>query len=178
MKRMLIVIVALILLAVPAFSQLRLDLGLDEMKGLGPSSGETTLGETFSNWQSIPIPIPLSDVGLHYQFYLGPVNLGFGIRGFSLILESMAWPNAFADLELGPVTIEAQVGGGLFAAFGLINSLDFGRVLIPDLSAWFKFEATGAFRLGGGAIGLYVPNALGSTIPVLVYLGGKVVLEL
>jgi hypothetical protein len=173
-----IVIVALILLAVPAFSQLRLDLGLDVLKGLNLSSGDTTLGETISNWPSIPIPIPLSDVGLHYQFFLGPVNLGLGIRGFPLMLESMAWPNAFADLELGPVTIEAQVGAGLFAAFGLSNNLYFGRVLIPDLSAWFKFEATGAFRLGGGIIGLYVPDALGSSIPILVYLGGKVVLQL
>ena len=176
MKKGLVVIAALTLASLPAFSQWRIDLGLDVLKGLCPASGGTTLGDTLASWPAIPLPLP--DVGVHYQLSFGIVNVGLGIRGFPLIVESMAWPNAFAELELGAVTLEAQVGAGLFAAVGLSNSLVLGRVLIPDLSAWFKIGRTDAFKLGGGIIGLYVPDALGSTMPFLVYLGGKAILQL
>jgi hypothetical protein len=174
-KKLLIVVAVLLVLSLPAFAGFRLDIGIDVPFGLGVSGGANDFGNVIGNIGFIPIP----ELGIAYLWNLGPVDLGVGLRAYTVILESIAWPNAIVELKLDPVVIEAQVGGGLFAAFGLVgNSVAWGQVLIPDLSAWFKLGKTGAFRLGGGIMGIYAPGALGNYMPWLVYLGGKVALDL
>jgi len=85
------------------------------------------------------------------------------------------WPNAFAEIDLGPVVVEAQVGGGGFLFFGLVSDFQTGRVFFPDLSAWLKLGKEGNLRLGAGAIGVYLPEQT-SDLPIVFYLGGKIAL--
>ena len=172
--KIIVLIVALVLLSMPAFAQLRLDIGVDVPRGLGVSSGANDTASAFGNWPFFPMP----DAGLYYQWEVSSFNIGVGARGFSVLIETALWPNAFVEWNIGPVALEFQVGGGLFALLGVYSDLTAGAVFIPDLSAWFKIGKTGAFRLGGGLVGFYAPNALGSTMPFLFYLGGKVALEL
>jgi hypothetical protein len=162
----------------PAASQGRLDIGVIVPRGAGITLGgssTTTLGSDLGSWPFIPLP----EAGLYYQGEVGPLKLGIGARAFTLILETILWPNAFAELDLGRVAIEGQLGGGAFLMLGLLpTDLQFGKVLIPDLSAWVKLGKKGVFRLGGGLIGLYVPDTFGDGMPFLFYLGGKAAIML
>ncbi|MDA8424799.1 MAG: hypothetical protein M0Z80_01565 [Treponema sp.] len=170
MKRIALIAVVLALLAAPVFAQFRLDFGVMVPRGISSTSGSTSEGSFVSSWPFIPLP----EAGIYYQGDLGPVKLGIGARAFSFILENIVWPNAYAELDLGRFALQAQFGGGLFATFGLLaNSTSTGNVFIPDLSAWFLIGKQRNFRLGGGLVGLDVPDVFGSTMPILLYLGGK-----
>ncbi len=163
---------AVALVAPPSVAaQARLDIGAIVPRGAGVASGgsSTSVGTFVDNWPFIPLP----DAGIYYQGDLGLLKLGIGARATTFILETIAWPNAYAELDLGPVAIQAQVGGGAFLMLGLVTSPVLGKVLIPDISAWYKFGKKGIFRLGAGAIGLYVPDAFGDFTPFLIYIGGK-----
>jgi hypothetical protein len=179
MKKSLVVIIILVLLAAPAFAQWRIDVGAIVPRGVGLSIGgstETSIsGVDMEAWPFIPLP----EAGLYYTGAFGPVSLGIGVRAFTLIVETILWPNAFAELTLGPVALQAQFGGGFFAMFGLVSASEFGEVFIPDLSAWFKIGKKGNFRLGAGLVGLYMPEITETdAIPFLMYLGGKVAIPL
>ena len=174
-----LIVIGMIFAAIPALTaQARLDIGAVIPRGSGIAIGgnsATNYGTAIGNWPFIPIP----DAGIYYQGDLGMVKLGIGARAFSLIIETIAWPNAYAELDLGKFAIEAQFGGGAFLMFGIApTQASFGNSFIPDISAWFKLGKQGAFRLGGGLIGLYLPDILGDTLPFLFYLGGKASLML
>jgi hypothetical protein len=158
---------------VPAASEVRLDIGVMVPRGAGLTLGgstTTTLGSNLGNWPFIPLP----EAGIYYQGDLGMLKLGIGARAYSVLLETILWPNGYAELDLGKVAIEAQMGGGAFLMLGMLpTKFETGKVFIPDVSAWFKIGKKGNFRLGGGFIGLYVPDAFGDVMPFLLYLGGK-----
>lgn len=175
MKRAALLLVILSLVSIPAFSQLRLDIGADIPKGIGAIVEGSSLEipqETVDFFNHYFIPLP--EATLHYQFDFGIVKLGVGARAFTLILLTALWPNAFAELNLGPIALEAQIGGGLFAMAGLANDIEAGQVFIPDLSVWFKLGKKQNFRLGGGAIGVYMPELASDSMLFAYYLGGKV----
>ncbi|HTX72543.1 MAG TPA: hypothetical protein VMC79_06920 [Rectinemataceae bacterium] len=171
MKRIVIVAIVLALLAMPAFSQVRLDIGVIVPRGAGVSGDNGSVGGVLSDWPFIPIP----EAGLYYQWDLGLLKLGLGARAESLLLETFLWPNALAEVDIGPVAIEGKFGGGAFLMFGLDNNSATGKVFFPDLSAWFKLGKKGNFRLGGGVVGIYVPDSefFGNNMIYLLYLAGK-----
>jgi hypothetical protein len=174
-KKLFIAAAALILLSLPAFADFRIDIGLDAPLVVGVSNGATGIASDLGKIPFLPIP----EVGIYYFWGLGPVDLGVGIRAYTVIIESMAWPNLVAELNLGPVVIQGQFGGGFFAVFGAVgNDTAWGKVAVPDLSAWFKLGKNQNFRLGGGIMGIWAPNALGDYMPWLVYVGAKVALTL
>jgi hypothetical protein len=164
---------AIALAAIPsASSQARLDIGAIAPKGteIGFGDVESTNTEGFlEEWPLLPLP----EADLYYQGALGHLKFGIGARAFSIVVESMAWPDAYAEFDLGRVAIEVQVGGGAFVMLGLLTKSAFGQVFIPDLSAWLKVGRSGVFRLGVGATGLYVPEVLGDAMSILFYIGGK-----
>lgn len=177
MKRIVLLALIIALVTGMAFGQLRIDVGIALPIGIGAvlegSSLElnSTVGDFLSNTF-----LPLPEAALHYQFNLGMVKLGAGVRGFTFILETILWPNAFVEVDLGQFVAVAQLGGCAFALLGLASDFRTGRVFFPDLSAWFKLGQKQNIRLGAGIVGIYLPEQ-SSTFPVVVYLGGKVALE-
>ena len=93
---------------------------------------------------------------------------------FTIILESMLWPNIMMEIALEPVFIQAQVGGLFFVFFGLANATEYGEVFFPDLSIWIGLGKERRFRLGGGLLGMYWPELTTEGIAVVPYLGGKI----
>jgi hypothetical protein len=179
MKRTALLLIILALAAAPLFSQLRLDIGVDVPKGVGAAMAGNSIEipqETIDFFNQYFFPFP--EAALHYQFDFGIVKLGVGVRAFTLILETALWPNAFAEVNLGPVAIEAQIGGGLFAFVGLANSIETGNLFFPDLSVWYKIGKKQLFRLGGGVMGFYLPELASNGMAFAFYLGGKVALPL
>lgn len=174
MKRKVFAAVALsVVLAAPAFADWRVDVGADVPWGIGAVlsgfGGSTSAGINVLENYLFLVP----EVGFHYQFAAGPVRLGLGLRAFSLVLESLAWPNAFAEVNLGPIAVDLNVGGGAFLAFGLFNDLTTGSLIIPDLSAYLKLGKV--FRVGVGAMYFYFPSQSwsGNAFPYVIYLSGK-----
>jgi hypothetical protein len=164
---------ALFLVAAPAaLPQARLDIGGIFTKEIDITTNDKTRKNVDDFLDELPV-LPLPEISLRYQKGFGLMKLDIGARAFSLIAESIVWPEACAELDFGRASIEARVGGGVFAMFGILNRADFGRVFIPDLSAWLMVGKEGSFRLGVGAAGLYVPETMGNSMTVLIYLGGK-----
>jgi hypothetical protein len=178
MKKPLVILIILVLLSTPVFAQWRIDVGALVPRNVGIAVG----GSADVAIEDFPIGdyfIPFPEAGFYYTGTVGPFNLGIGARAFTFIVETVLWPNAIAEVTLGPVVVEAQIGGGIFAIVGLFSDVTSGKVFIPDLSAWFKIGKKGNFRLGGGFIGLYMPELTGTdAIPFLLYLGGKVAIPL
>jgi hypothetical protein len=173
MKYFVIVAVLVLVLAAPAFAQFRIDLGAIVPMTVGTLSGSgvETSGEIGAFLREHILPFP--EASFYYQFNAGPVRLAPGVRAFTLILESLLWPNVLVELALGPVFIDAQLGGLFFVAFGLANNADAGKVLIPDLSVWVGLGKKRTFRLGGGVLGLMAPEISGDTMLILPYVGFK-----
>jgi len=179
MKKSILIVLLIALVAIPSFAQWRLDIGVDIPRNVGLALGDSiqTSDEAGAALSSTFFPFP--EAAIYYTFGGGTMlQAGVGLRCFTFIIESIAWPNIFAEFNFGPLAIEAQVGGGAFVAFGLANSADFGKVFFPDLSAWLKIGKKQAFRLGVGVIGIFLPEITTEAVPFVFYLGGKVALGL
>lgn len=169
-----IFIVLLMLLAVSAMAQGRLDLALDVPFYFGIQLE----GESMGALSDFTFLFP--EAGLHYVLGSGGFKIGLGVRMFTLILESIAWPNVFAELHLDPLVVSAQLGGGAFAVFGLYNDGITGPVVIGDIAAAYKF--TDSFRAGIGAflIGETDEEIMFSEtgiIPYAIYAFGKFTID-
>jgi hypothetical protein len=176
MKKSIALALALVALGGAAFAQLRLDAGviMPVRVSVALDGSSLEIGSDVGNFLAGTL-FPFPEGAAHFQFDLGTVKLGVGARAFTFILETIIWPNAFAEVDLGPVVLEAQLGGGAFLLFGLVSKAQLGEVFFPDLSAWFKIGAKRSIRLGGGVIGLYLPDQT-SRLPLTFYLGGKIAL--
>ena len=170
MKRFVVFVGIFVFLSMSLFAQVRLDMGIDIPRGAGAVSGNELLSDPEVNKVFTDYIFPLPELGLYYQFGGTTLRAGAGLRLFTLIVVSIYWPNAFIEADLGPITVAAQVGGGLFGLYALGQSrFESGKVLIPDLSLWYRFG--NSFRLGGGAIGILLPES--SSMGFFYYLGGK-----
>ena len=177
-KRLAIVLVVLAVMlagAVNASAQLRLDIDINDPIYFGYTDTGTPKGL----WNPYPY-IPIPDAKLMYQFSLGPVNLGAGVRVFSLIIENFLYPELYAELDLKPFVLGLSVGGFAFLEFGLLSSLltaeginnlnGFYSVILPDLSVAYKVNDV--FRIGGGLF-MIAPftNSLGGVLANNVFAG-------
>ncbi|WP_455382475.1 hypothetical protein [Salinispira pacifica] len=171
----LLIALLLALLAFPLFAQLRVDFGVDVPWGLGAAASDFA-----GNDQSTQVDLLSSYVfllpegSLLYQFPVGPVNLGVGARAFTLVVETLVYPNLLAEVNLGPLAVDLNVGGGAFLFFGVYNNLSASSVVIPDLSAYFKIAKI--LRLGIGGTLFYSSDLYSSskTLPWMVYLAARI----
>lgn len=174
-KRMLSGLVLCIAFLSPALAEVRFDLGFNVPLGLGgvSSSGAESSSEATDFLTSHIIPLPHADV--YFQVPYDTFRFGGGIRIYTFILESVFWPNVYIEKDFWKFTVVGQAGGGLFGMFGLYNSLETGKVFIPDLSLWFR--AGKSLRLGGGITGLLVPELADDAMLMMYYLGLDMVLD-
>ncbi len=145
MKKIAILVALVLLVAVPAaFSQFRVDIGFNAPISVG-FSGFDLGGEAVD----VPSFIPLPFGQISYGLDLGPITVGLGLKAYTLIIESLAWPTLFVELDADPVIITASAGGGLFIFFGAIGSgtLD-THMFIPDLAAHLKLGRVARLGLG------------------------------
>ena len=178
MKRIVLLVAFVAIVAVPAFSQFRIDLGVDIPMTLGViGKGEIqTSSEVGTFLRSHILPFP--EASFYYQFSIGPLTLAPGVRVFTFILESVLWPDLMAELNLGPVFVQAHLGGLVFVVFGLFNDAQYGKVLLPDVSVWIGLGKGRRFRIGGGVLGLMLPELTTDGIGIAPYVGGKISLLL
>jgi len=175
MKKTALLVLVLLGVSAAAFAEVRLDIGFDVPRGIGGVvDGEADISdETVDFFNTYIFPFP--EAGIYYQESFGPLRVGGGLRVFTFILESIYWPNVYVEYDVWKMTLALQMGGGVFGLFGLYNTLEAGQVFLPDLSAWFRIGDT--FRVGGGALGLLVPE-LTDGMGFVYYLGAKFAVKL
>ena len=131
-------------------------------------AGYSVGGVSQGAWNSYFIPFP--DVQLIYQFGLGPVSIGPGVRVFSVIIENFLYPEVTAEFTMDKFVAYAGVGGFAFLEFGLISSLlqsaagistltGFHNVVLSDIGAALKLNDW--FRVCGG---VYIISPFDKTI--------------
>ncbi len=171
MKYLITITALIVLLAAPVFAQFWINVGSDvPIAVVALSGGEITTESEITTFFPTHI-LPLTEVGLYYQFGLGPVKLAPGVHIYTLVLENLLWPNLLAEFQLGPVFIDAQVGGGLFGLFGLYNDFQMGNVFLPDLSVWFGFGKNKNFRVGAGCFSIMHPEITMEGMLIIPYAG-------
>ncbi|GHV88996.1 hypothetical protein AGMMS50267_13560 [Spirochaetia bacterium] len=119
------------------------------------SSDTETYTETYSS-SSYEGPkgmaLPLLTLGLYGHVDFGPVHLGAGFQGYSLIIAGVFWPVVYAELELGKFTINATVGGYSYMIHAVYMPMFFVEdFIVPDVSIWFTHKHV---KFGVGAITL------------------------
>ncbi len=172
MKKILILVLVIAIFLVPsAFAQFRLDMGLDIPVQMGIHISELTNSTDTSVNILEKYTFLLPEATGSYQVSLGPVKLGAGVQLYTLILESIAWPVVYGELDLSPVVLSAKVGGLGFLVFGLYNHSGTGDVLIPDINVAYKLGKS--FRLGVGVMGFTGKDMHTDNVPYLIYLSGR-----
>ncbi|MFZ2636748.1 MAG: hypothetical protein WAZ99_06940 [Rectinemataceae bacterium] len=180
MKRLFFVAAILLAVSAPAaFGQFRLELGAEAPLGIGylsgSASGDAFLEDTFSETGIIPIPT----AGLYLQADLAIIKIAAGVKLHSAIIATGGYPNLLVELALGPLAVEAGLGGYYFGFAAAGEDVWFGQmdVLLPEVSAWLALGKRRAFRIGAGAIGLMGSELGADLIPFIYYAGLKVVLD-
>jgi hypothetical protein len=151
-KKVLITVMALVILlggVMSASAQFRLDVNVQWPFYLGINvSGLTSGVQGTSLISQYAFIVP--DVEASYQFGGGNLRAGVGLKAYTFIIESFGWPMAYLELGIDPFVIRAELGGGLFYAFGLASTAATAEVMLPQLEVSWKIAEW--FRLGAGAL--------------------------
>jgi hypothetical protein len=182
-KRILCIVLILALSASAAFGQIRFELGANAPVAAGSASaGNSAIADIFTTVDEFGI-IPIPNLALLLQANMGFLRIGVGVKVQSLIVYSMAYPEAQVELALGPLVVDASVGGYYFGYYSIGNTYGLlqANYLVPDLSVWLALGKKRTFRLGGGAISAIPIESLSSLstlqLPFVAYAGLKIVLE-
>ncbi len=163
-----LVAIALMMGSVSAGAQMRLDVCIDKPLYLGFGTSENPdLGgiDVTSVWILFP------ELQLTYQFGTPFLHGGIGARMFTFILQSVLYPCAFVEMQLGPVTANLNIGGGWFGTFGLAGgSSATGALFFPDLNVGVNLNDW--FRLGGGIFAAWA-QAIPSGVAYAVYINAR-----
>jgi len=173
MKKIVLILLLIGFILVPqVFAQVRFDLGLVYPFRLGVITDElNSSGDSEDFGTMIDYVFLVPEVGVAYQFDAGPLKMGVGLRGYSLILETLMWPEIYAEFEISRLVLNANVGGLALIYFGLANGAVSGGFVVPDISLGFKLGKS--FRVCVGAIGLMGSDLDTSTVPYVAYVAGR-----
>jgi hypothetical protein len=152
--RLLLVSCLAVIVVATASAQIRFDanISIPYYFGINLADSFGSSNESLGTASKYVFLIP--DFQLGYQFGGEVFRAGIGVRAYTVLIESIVFPNAFIELELNPVVFRADVGGGAFLFFGLYSDLITGKVILPDLSVAIKISDW--FEFGTGAIA-FVP---------------------
>lgn len=150
---------------------LRLDVGVD----VPFTFGAILEGTSFEGSDIfIEYILPFPTASLNYFVPVGPLRIGGGIRGYTFIVETVFWPNLVTEFQLGPLVIQGQIGGGAFILFGILSTIQSGKVFFPDLAVYYQHNR---IRFGAGALGIFVEALPTTAIPVVLYASAKFILN-
>ena len=135
----------------------RIDAGMDVFAYL-PLMENIAQTEDGDALYALPV-IPLLDFGYYGQFSAGLINMGAGIRHFSLVLLNVFWPSVYTEVNLWRFTLHAELGGGGFYLFPIYVIM--GPYFVPELSMWFRITKPNQMdhiRIGVGTVTVMSPR--------------------
>ncbi len=83
------------------------------------------------------------------------------MRMFTVIVESLIFPVVAVEAEYSNFIINANVGGGFFLLFGLLNTIETQGIFIPELTLSYRMNDW--FQIGTGVNLFMWPEASGDT---------------
>ena len=175
-KRWLLIAFAALLIlagAVSASAQLRLEGNLNWPLFGGIKLDPSVYGGSGGNVDLSQYHLLLPDFRIYYQFGGdGMLRGGVGARVYTVIFLSIIYPEAYLEVNLKPIVLEASLGGYLFGVFGLASSLSTASLLLPDLNVGWQIAPW--FRLGAGMLFFTPLNANWSqNFGYIGYLGAR-----
>ncbi len=143
----------LLLCVISSFAQPRIDLGIDVPFYFGVKIVDTSgSGLGFDTGAFSQFTFLFPEIAAHYVIDLELLKIGLGVRMFTFIIESVGWPNLFVELNLDPLVLSAEVGGGFYFLFGLFSTAGSMPLAIGDIAAAYKFNDW--FRAGLGVFSI------------------------
>jgi len=134
------------------FAQGRVDIGIKAPLIVGLNGLVDADGQPIEFVAEVPSFLPIPTAFLGAQLDLTLIKLGVGLQVYSAIIQTIVYPAAFGEVDLGFLVANLTVGGGVFGSFGILgNSLSTTELLIPDLSAHFRLGRM--FQIGLGLTG-------------------------
>jgi hypothetical protein len=168
-----VMVVALLLgVALGSSAQVRLDIDLNWPIVGGIALDPAVFGSSGGNLDLSQYHLLLPDLRLYYQFGDGVLRGGLGLRIYTVIIESLLFPEAYLEVNLKPFVIGVSAGGFLFGVIGLYSNLGTAGLLLPDINAYWAIADW--FRIGAGAL-LFVPTSFGSSFGYIGYIGARFV---
>jgi hypothetical protein len=166
------IVIAMLILAVavtaPTAADSQLDIGINVPVTIGVSYQGERVAE------QIPFRIPVPDLMYNYYFTERPVKLGAGVRIWTLILITGAYPIASVEYESDRLLLNAHIGGGIFGyltPLPEVSGIETGRVFLPEVSAAFRF--TDWFSMGGSLLGVWIPEVTNDGMGYLFNVFGR-----
>jgi hypothetical protein len=98
----------------------------------------------------------LPDLKVNYFFNENGIRFGAGVRMFTLILETLAYPIVTVEAEFDKLVLSAHAGGGAFLFFGLLNDIAFESIYLPEVTVAYKLGER--FSVGTGALLFMAPE--------------------
>ncbi len=135
-----------------ASAQSQWDITLNVPYYVGLKTSEGDVGE-FSQYMFL-----LPDVKWNYFFGPEWLHVGAGLRLWTLVIESAIYPIISLESNLGNFVINANVGGGVFLFFGLLNQFEAAGVFLPEISVAYRLGKKKRFSLGAGAMFAFAPE--------------------
>ncbi len=177
-KRLFLLGLVLLLSTSLAFAEFNFELGAQIPIGIGALTDSLGLSSDYEDILSLAGFLPIPTASLLFQGGVGSFKLGGGIRVYSLILASIAYPQLQAELGLGDLSLDFSLGGYFlgYYAIGGYSGLENINLLMPELSAWYSLGKRKLFRIGLGALGFIPTDFDLSGMPFVFYGGFKVVL--
>lgn len=155
-RRKTVLLLLLSMFILPAYASAQtsyMDIGVNVPFYWGLGSTEVSNNDVGAALDYI-FPVPDFTYGL--MFGRGTVKFGVGARFFSLILESLIYPELLVRADFDPVVLRAGIGGGAFLFFGLYNDLSTSQVWVLEATAAYKLNDW--FQLGLGGNLLYIAS--------------------
>lgn len=143
-KKIIMVFPLLTIFLSPVLADSQWDISLNVPFYVGLESDDSDVGE-FSEYLFL-----LPDVKWNYYFGSEKLHLGVGCRVWTLLIESVMYPIVSLESNLGNFVLNANVGGGAFFMFGLLNCIVPGLLIIPDFSVAYRLGKKKEVSLGAG----------------------------
>ena len=155
---------------VSAGAQVRIEANVSWPISIGFKSGNDLFSGSDIDLSGYHFLLP--DFRIYYQFGEGLIQGGVGARAYTALIETFLFPEAFVELNLNPIVVEASLGGLLYGFIGLYNNLTTSSIVIPDFNV--GWQVIPWLRIGGGVL-LLTPlsGSWSQNYVSMVYVGAR-----
>ena len=150
MKKILFILL-IVLISVPVFAGFQFDIDVNVPYYMGVTFHDQEMGDAMEYAFIIP------DAKLTYYMGFKLLKVGVGLKAYTAIIQSFVYPTLNVESKVGPLVLNANLGGYVYGLFGLTNSVETGELLFGEATVAYKF---GLLSLGTGVIMISSPELL------------------
>ena len=137
---------------------------------------EADLGAEFGGADIAQYAVVVPNIQMYYMFGGNMLQVGVGIRLYTVLIMNFLYPSLVAELQLGRFDVNLNAGGlaGVLLGLGPTFETVTGPWMTMDLSAGYRL--TDWFRIGVGAFAIVHKDYL-DAFPYAIYVSGKFIVN-